>query len=539
MGHRVLGVTWGRQTVRVAVVETRLRRYELKGVFEWPLAGRGTDEAAPSEEGALPAEPEHVGAVLAASLTPPPGPLDTVVVAYPGEKAFVRRFSFPFRKAMQVDAALPFQWMSLLPIPVEEMHTAWEPVPSQGAGLEVLGVATPAASFVEFLKSTREAGLEPVRVSMDGVCLLSLLPWCGEPSGDGAGEPVQMLVWADEGQVDLAVARGRAVAMVRSAILGEEVLSGGEVSPALLRELVVSVAAAAAQGAEVQRIRVAGPTAEALVGPLGEALAIPCDVLDPARCAIPGAAVCPGLDTRFTKAVALALGAASGAGPGSLNLRIGPFAVEGGRGLIRDRAGFFAWMLALFLLLGAARAGVRWYGLRAEKAAMTQELALFTKAVLGEEKTSFDAALKQMKSLSEDDLKVFPAWTAVGTLGRITKAMDVQVPALAEEGGSSGGYPLELESVRIDPKQVSLRGEAKTIEVLDAFVARLQADPCFQDVVTESTERVMFQRHQGWQRYSLRMTVDCAKGESPRKGKEQAGKEQAGKDAGAAKTPAR
>ncbi|MBP7125222.1 hypothetical protein KBD49_02530 [Myxococcota bacterium] len=534
MGHRVLGVTWGRETVRVAVVETRLRRFELKGVYEWPRRRAPADEEAISGEEEAPGARIDVGTLLAGKIVPPPGPLDTVVVSYPGERAFVRRFSFPFRKAMQVDAALPFQWMSLLPIPIEEMHTAWEPIGSQGGGLEVLGVATPAGSFTEFLGNCREAGLDPVRVSMDGVCLLSLLPWCEDPPGEDGSLPVQMIVWAEEEQVDLVVTRGRTVSMVRSSALGEEVLAGGEVSPAFLRELVVSVAAAAAQGAEVTRIQVAGPSAEFLVQPLGEALAIPCEVLDPARCPIPGAATCPGLDSRFVKVVALALGAASGAGPGSLNLRAGPFAVEGGRGLIRDRAGFFAAMLALFLVLGAARAGVRWYGLQAEKTALTQELSLFTKAVLGEEKTSFEAALKQMKSLGEEDLKVFPPWTAVGTLGRIAKAMEVQVPAATGEQEPPGGYPLELESVRIDPKQVSLRGEAKTIEVLDAFVARLQADPCFQDVVTESTERVMFQRHQGWQRYSLRWNVDCGKAEAPRKGKDQAGKE-----TGTAKPPAR
>ncbi|HOU53307.1 MAG TPA: hypothetical protein PLQ97_05200 [Myxococcota bacterium] len=531
MGHRVLGITWGRETVRVAVVETRLRRFELKGVQEWPRRPASMDEEAIPEVPGVGSE--GVGSLLAARLNPPPGPLDTVVVAYPGERAFVRRFQFPFRKAMQIDAALPFQWMSLLPVPMEEMHTAWEPVSPQGGGLEVLGVATPAASLTEFLERNREMGLAPVRVSMDGVCLLSLLPWCEEPPGEEAGALGQMLVWAEEDRVELVVTRGRAAVMVRSSTLGEEVMSDGEVSSAFLREVVISVAAAAAQGAEVTRIRVAGPSADRLLGPLQEAVAIPCEVLDPARCPIPGAALCPGLDPRFAKVVALALGAASGTGPGSLNLRTGPFAVEGGRGLIRDRAGFFTWILALFLVLGAARAGVRWHGLRAEKAALNQELALFTKAVLGEEKSSFEAALKQMKSLNEDDLKVFPPWTAVGTLGRIARAMEV--PVAAGEGDEApAGHPLELESVRIDPKQVSLRGEAKTIEVLDAFVARLQADPCFQDVVTESTERVMFQRHQGWQRYSLRWTVDCAKAEAPRKGKDPSGKE-----TGAAKPPAR
>ena len=136
----------------------------------------------------------------------------------------------------------------------------------------------------------------------------------------------------------------------------------------------------------------------------------------------------------------------------------------------------------------------------------------------------------------------------MGTLNRIAKVMmDVghakgSTPAPAPGGddsgttaaapSASGAWALELENVRIEMRQATLRGEAETIETLDQFVSKLDADPCISDIVSESTERIQFQRHQGWQRFTLRMTVDCQPKDLPKKAPKDGAKDAAAAGAG-------
>ena len=95
-------------------------------------------------------------------------------------------------------------------------------------------------------------------------------------------------------------------------------------------------------------------------------------------------------------------------------------------------------------ILGAARGVARYVGLKAERDAGITELKAFSKETLGVEKDNFDTVLKTLKSVSEEDVKIFPRWTAVGTLNRIAKVMmDVghakgSTPAPAPGGDDSG-----------------------------------------------------------------------------------------------------
>jgi hypothetical protein len=543
MGHRVFGICVGNEMVRVAVIETRLRRFELKAAFEMSrrakptvMAWEGAEE--PPDESAEDSRTlQRTWDLVANCVTPPPAPGDTVVLAYPGDRAFVRRMSLPFKKASQVEAALPFQMIGLVPVNPDQIHCAYEKVPIEGAaGTEVLAVAVPMNEFREFLDAARVDGLEPAHVGVEGQCLLSLLPFTASVADDGASE-VQMLVWVDDDLVEIAVARGQQSVLTRAVRLGEPVVGGGDVAAAFLREVVLSAAVAAEGGASVGRVLVAGPDAFVLAGPLQEALNLPCDILDPGRLPIPGASSCQGLSPAMTKALALALGTASGGGPGSLNLRSGVFATEGASSVFRERAIYFFVILELFASLGIGRGVVRYMGLRAERDAGIAELKAFSKEVLGAEKDSFDTVLKTLKSVSEEDVRIFPRWTAVGTLQRISKAMmDVghavnSAPAAVKSGedgtesapaAAEGAWAVELENLRIEQRQATIRGEAETIETLDHFVANLNADSCISEVVSESTERIQFQRHQGWQRFTLRMTVDCTTKDAAKKVKDSA-----------------
>lgn len=526
MGHRVLGVTVGADRVRVAVIETRLRRFELKAVYEVGRRAVGGDPPWSEEvEGVAQDEPtlvvrESPAAALARALVPAPSAIDSIVLAYPGERAFLRRLSFPFKEKARIDATLPFQMIGHVPVEPEDIHCAYGKIAVDGAGTDTLAVAVPIDDFAAFLGESRAQGLDAASVTVDGVCLLALARYLPP---DEQGAPT-LLVWAEGTQAEMVVLRGSEPIVVRSVGLGEPVSSGGEVSAAFLREVLLSTASASEQGASVGRVWVAGPDAESLAGPLGEALGLSCEALAPAMLSIPGAGALAGAEPSTIKAVALALTAVLADGPGALDLRTGMFRAEGTHGLFREHAGFFVTVLALFAVLGIAHASFRYVGLVAERDAGIQELKAYSARVLGQERTDFDAVLKTVKTVSAEEFQVFPAWTGVDTLNRLSatvmaigksKNAGAAGFATAEEMETLGikgdaPYAVEFESFRVEPRLASVRGEAETIEVFDDFVNRLKADPCFHDVVTESTERIQFQRHQGWQRFSIRMTVDCA-----------------------------
>ena len=564
MGHRVLGVTVSDDTVRIAVVETKLRGFELKAAWEIDRRAGGsgipwTDSGGEDASGERPA-PRPVAELLATHLAVPPGPGDEICMAFPGGRGFVRRLSFPFKENGRIAATLPFQMIGQVPIQPEDIHCAFERIVAGPQGADILAVAVPRVDFREFLDGARTDGLSPGHVSLDGACLLSLLPYVETPPEGG----LQMLLWAEGPTIDFAVADGQKPVLVRSIALGGDVVCGTEVSPAALREVLLTAASVSETGGRVGVVRVAGPGAVSLVRPLGEALGIPCTLLDPATLPIPGAALVGRLSPSMTKAVSLALAAAAGGGPGSINLRVGDYGMEGAHGVLREHYRFFAWMLALFAVLGVGRAGARYVGLNAERDAVVRELVAFTKDTLGKERDDFDGVLKTMKGMIEEDVHIFPRWTAVDTLNRLSAAVvsmgahakggaDVDaeggaggasskpgpdgLPGVVNAGAGAGAvagaadkgtrpppgpgeaYAVELESVRIDHSAASIRGEADSIETLDGLVARLKADPCLHEVVTESTERIQFERHQGWQRFSLRMSVDCVVKEAAKKPK--------------------
>lgn len=533
MAHRVLGMTVGTDVVRVAVVETRMRRFELRAVHEVSRFASTGDPAWAAGEAAegTEATPVRVAEALTKVLAQPVTSIDSVCLAFPGEQGFVRRLSFPFKNRSSIEATLPMQMVDRVPIQVEDIHCAFERLPGESEGTEVLAVAVPRDSLDAFLVQSHADGIDPAHVSLDGVCLATLLPWLPGASGEQA-RPL-MVVWAEGSRAEMLVADRQRTVLARSAALAENVVSRGEVASAFLRETLLSLAAASEAGTNVEAVLVAGPDAETLVGPLGEALGVPASVLYPSLLSIPGTGTCEGLSPAFVKPLALALTAAAGGGPGSLNLRCGPYSSEGAQGLFRERFRFFAVVLAVFVALGIGRAVFRYAGLTQERKAVMAELKAFTAGVLGKETDNFEAALKQMKALTEDDVRVFPRWTAVGSLDRLLKVfVDVgrsraaaqkadgdgfgepdgatPVPPVATpDDAETTGLAVEIENIRIDPRSGTVRGEADSIETLDALVAKLGSDICFHDVLTESTERIQFQRHQGWQRFTLRFGIDC------------------------------
>lgn len=531
MGHRVIGLTRSGTILRAAVVETRLRRFELKTTLEIDLSqpSGGIDEGG---DGDGTDTLMTVGEALNRVLVPPLSPSDSVVVAYPGDAGFIRRLSFPFRDRARISEVLPVEMGGTLPTGLEtELHVNFERAGKDGN--DIIAVGLQAQAFASWLDGWRAQGIDPGHVAMESLELAAYLPFVEN------GEPLnRMIVSIDGNSVEFMVASGDSVRLCRAIRLQKGIISGGELSGAFMREVLLCVAAASEAGTPLDRVLACGEHADVVVRLLSESIGIQCDELDPSSVGIPGAENCDGPGTVMSRAVALAVGVADGSGPAALNLRIGQFSLGGAAGLLREKAMFFSVALAAFLILGAGWTVTRYIGLVGDRTAVEKQLVVLSSTILEKQVDDFDGALAEVRAGSREQLSLFPAWTGAGTLEKITRAVlaagpagvrasQAQAAALQEDGmvdGAAGddagngeedtaevdpGHSMELEQIEIGPKQAMIKGEAESIEKVDELIARLRGDVCFHEIVTESTERVQFQRHQGWQKFRVRMNVDC------------------------------
>ena len=539
MGHRVIGLTRSGTILRAAVVETRLRRFELRTVLEIDLAQPG-DEV--DEAGAVDASDGllTVGEALNRALVPPLSPSDSVVVAYPGDAGFIRRLSFPFRDRARISEVLPVELGGTLPTGLDtELHVNFERAGKDGN--DIIAVGVQAQAFASWLDGWRFQGIDPKHVAMESLELAAYLPFIvnGEPAN-------RMIVSVDGNLVEFMVASGDSVRLCRAIRLQGGIVSGGDLSGAFMREVLLCVAAASEAGTPLDSVFACGDHADVVARVLSESIGIQCDKLDPLALGIPGAADCDCSGTAMSRTVALAIGVADGSGPAALNLRTGQFGSGGAAGLLREKAMFFSVALGVFLLLGAGWTATRYIGLVGDRAAIEKQLVVLSSTILERQVDDFEGALAEVRAGSREELALFPAWTGAGTLEKITRAVLAAGPAgvhsvpaqgtgsqddgsVEDTAGSGGesveedsaevdpGHSMELEQIEIGPKQAMIKGEAESIEKVDELIARLRGDACFHEIVTESTERVQFQRHQGWQKFRVRMNVDCV-GKDARKG---------------------
>lgn len=77
-----------------------------------------------------------------------------------------------------------------------------------------------------------------------------------------------------------------------------------------------------------------------------------------------------------------------------------------------------------------------------------------------------------------------------------------------EEKGAFEGHQVELMSTDIDRSKGSLRGDCDTQDALLAFQEALTRHPCFHKVKS-SSDRITFQRHKDWFRFTIRFEIHC------------------------------
>lgn len=252
-----------------------------------------------------------------------------------------------------------------------------------------------------------------------------------------------------------------------------------------------------------------------------------------------GAAIIP-------KGLALSLRGLGSGARSEINLRRGPYAYVGEFRFLRDRLTAIVLMVLALLSIAGFRAYTRHESLSAQRESQIQELKVISKDLLGREVDDFEAMLRLLRATPDELDTPFPEVTAFDLFAEISGIIE-DVKSLPRAGGTQGGsdagaerraapaglgvddddedeappppgasrppddrYVIELETVRIDKANGSMKGQANDIEAYELFLARLKEHRCLKKVETQTTEIVTFQRHTGWRDFQLKFNVDCS-----------------------------
>jgi len=349
-----------------------------------------------------------------------------------------------------------------------------------------------------------------------------------------------------------ALGEGGAHAAQRAAL--EQALEAGVLD--VVRDVRLALVAHHSEvGRTVDRVFLCGGTAQlpGIQAFFEQHLGVPVAQLDVSRLEFnrmgdrgEGAAIVP-------KGLALSLG---GLGSRSeINLRRGPYAYVGEFRFLRDRLTAIVLMVLALLSIAGFRAYTRHESLSAQRESQLQEVRTISKELLGREVDDAEALLRVLRTTPDEQDTPFPEITAFdlfadisgiiedvkatpraggtdrageGTPGEGEAAVDKPPEPAPDELGlgdeededlappAEGGpppddrYVVELETLRIDKANGSLKGQANDIEAYELFLAKLKEHRCLKKVETQTTEIVTFQRHTGWRDFQLKFSVDCS-----------------------------
>src|SRR5208283_4351189 len=166
---RILGLDLGSYAVKAVVLDVG-RSTSLAG---WAEIRRG--------EGAL---PESLLAALAALRAEHPWQTDQVVVAMPGTSLATHALVLPFKDAKRLEAALPFEVESQLPVELEDVVFDYQLGQRTEQGTELLVGVAQKSEVRSLLALLSQAGFEPRVVTHPALVYRSL--FVGRPELLGA-----------------------------------------------------------------------------------------------------------------------------------------------------------------------------------------------------------------------------------------------------------------------------------------------------------------------------------------------------------------
>jgi general secretion pathway protein L len=453
---------------------------------------------------------ESLRAALATLRAEHPWQVDQVVVAMPGTSVATHALVLPFKDAKRLEAALPFEVESQLPVELEEVVFDYQPGSRSAEGTELLVGVARKDELRALLALLSDAGYEPRVVTHPALVYRSLFLGRPELMGVEAGSLAALV---DVGHVRTALAIGRP----GEGLVFARVLPGGgrDITLALEREFGVSAvdaerwketdgSLAPGGGAEHARAREAihrslQPLTREVRATLKAATSRDRrPVQELLLCG--GTAQLPGLAESWRAELGLPVRALAASGHTELaaeqrargaqawalalcgssradrfNFRRGDIAFSGQLDWLRQRVpqlvAFVGVLVALLVTFGVVRSAL----LGRREAVVDTQLCELTRRVLGTCERNYDRALNMLRG-KESPTAALPKVSAAGLLAELA----ARVP---------NDVPLKIDQVVVDLDRVQMRGETDSSKSIDRLSAALKTYRCFRDVKGGKVER--------------------------------------------------
>lgn len=219
--QKVVGLDFGRHSLKVVVGEKSLRKMTLTQFFELPYP-QGVDPD--------PCNPDNAGLAtfVASFFAEQRFPQDTIInCAIPATKISTKVLTLPFKEKRKVAQVLPFELENYVPFDLEDIAFDFQTIAVEEATTKVLVVVAKKATVAGFLAFTKSAGFDPKYATVDALALANVA------AGLTSEEKKHVaIIDLGHGKTNVCFVDGGNVTMLRSVALG-----GQQLNKALARAL--------------------------------------------------------------------------------------------------------------------------------------------------------------------------------------------------------------------------------------------------------------------------------------------------------------
>jgi general secretion pathway protein L len=470
---RHIGIDIGSTHVRALLLSTGYKRIAIEAINEVAIDSVGSLEQA-------------VQACTSAMLPHSDG----VAVAIDGDTAFVHRMKLPLTARKQIDAILPFELESQMPVDISELVYDYRVLRSD-LGRESIDVIAALARTeqvrerIELVK--RAVGREPERVGCGSLVLANLVLLAPELRGKS---PIALVDLGSRHTEVTVLADGEPI-FVRT--LSRGVAGLPETANALvaeLRQTFLAFLSSTDLAVDSVILLGGGSGASGADQYLSQELGFPVRAL-PTFQVEAGPEVVLALP-RFAKALALAAGLSSKAV--DLNLRSGPLAYQRGFGFLKERAPLLAGLCAATLVSFLFASWADLHALSREHEDLTQALAAQSQQVLGESLSEPDAVAEAIeRAKGKDEPDPMPHMDGFDVMVELSNAIPMSVVH-------------DIEELDVDRGHVKVNGIAGTTADTQNIASEMAKNRCVSGSKIAKVSQVIDGNRQ---KYTLEFEIKC------------------------------
>lgn len=470
---RYIGIDIGSTHVRALLLSTAYRRIAIEAINEVAIDAT-----------------ESIEQAVQVCATPLLAHSDGIAVAIDGDASFVHRLKLPLTARKQLDAVLPFELESQMPIDMSELvydYRVLRTVPGRDA-IEVLAALARTEHVrarIELVK--RALGREPERVGSGPLVLGNLSLIASELRGP---TPIALVDLGSQ-RTEVTVLRDGEPIFARTLSRGVAGLpDSAKALIAELRQTFLAFLTSTDLAVDSVILVGGGSGASGADQYLGTELGIPVRAL-PTFQLEAGPEVVLALP-RFAKALALAAGLSAKAS--DLNLRSGVLAYQRGFGFLKERAPLLVGLVAATVVSFLFSCWADLHALSREHEDLLQALSVQSQQVLGEELTDPELVTEAIdKAKAKEEADPMPHIDAFEVMVELSNAIPMSVQH-------------DIEEFDVDRGHVKVNGIVPTTKDAQDIATKMAEHRCVADAkIAKVTQQVGGTQ----QKYVLEFDLKC------------------------------